>query len=318
MRRPQFTTFLKIAFSLALMVYLFSQINILDLLDRYRSINLAWIVLCLFFLLFQTLFSSFKWKTILKSDQIDLPVGYLWRTYLISNFFSLFLPSSIGGDFYRIYTVQSASQNLSKSTTSVVFDRMTGLFALLSIAFVSSLFLPGNQYLVLTSGLYLAAILGFLVMSSDYVNQKLSATRFRGSQLILKLQTSFNKYRKNTSSLLLVLLISIFFQFNIVLSNKFYVLSLGIDVPFSQLLIIIPLIHLIEAIPVSINGFGVREGAYVFFFTLIGRTKEEGLAVSLLMVLLRYVLGSLGGLLWLTRSEKTQSVLQEPGGNSSS
>ena len=62
---------------------------------------------------------------------------------------------------------------------------------------------------------------------------------------------------------------------------------------------IIPLIYLTEALPISINGLGVRESAFAFFFVMNGLTVEEGIAVSLLIVAERYLLGILGGSLLL-------------------
>ena len=74
----------------------------------------------------------------------------------------------------------------------------------------------------------------------------------------------------------------------------------GIEVDFSLLLVIIPLIYLTEALPISINGLGVRESAFAFFFAMNGLSVEAGIAVSLLIVAERYLLGILGGSLLLT------------------
>ena len=110
---------------------------------------------------------------------------------------------------------------------------------------------------------------------------------------------SFRNYRRNPRSLALILLLSFIFQMNIVLINKVYTVSLGLDIPFATLLVIIPLIYSTEVLPISINGLGVRESAYGFFFVLIGHTVEDGLAVSLLVIGMRYSLGALGGILLL-------------------
>ena len=89
------------------------------------------------------------------------------------------------------------------------------------------------------------------------------------------------------------------FQLTVVVVNKIYTLALGIEVSFGLLLVIIPLIYLTEALPISINGLGVRESAFAFFFAMNGLTVEEGIAVSLLIVAERYLLGILGGSLLL-------------------
>ncbi len=98
-----------------------------------------------------------------------------------------------------------------------------------------------------------------------------------------------------------VLLLAFVFQFNIVVIIKVYTLALGIEVSFFVLLVIVPLIFLTEVLPISINGLGVRESAFAFFFVMNGLTVEEGVAVSLLIVAERYLLGLVGGSLLLAR-----------------
>ena len=110
----------------------------------------------------------------------------------------------------------------------------------------------------------------------------------------------FRRRRGALGAVAIVLLLAFAFQLNVVVINKVYTLALGIDVGFTLLLVIIPLIYLTEALPISINGLGVRESAFAFFFVMNGLTVEEGVAVSLLIVAERYVLGILGGSLLLT------------------
>jgi hypothetical protein len=123
---------------------------------------------------------------------------------------------------------------------------------------------------------------------------KISLIRKLGKVLV-----SFRNYRRDPRRLVIIILLSFLFQLNIVVINKLYTMSLGIDVSFGTLLVIIPLIYLTELLPISINGLGVRESAFGFFFVLIGHTVEEGLAVSLLVIGMRYLIGAVGGVLLL-------------------
>jgi hypothetical protein len=100
------------------------------------------------------------------------------------------------------------------------------------------------------------------------------------------------------------LLIALIFQFAMVVINKIYCISLGIDMPFYILLVIIPIIYLTEVIPFSINGIGIRDGAFVLFFVLFGYSSEDGLAVALMVLAMRYLYGLIGGLLFLTDPDR--------------
>jgi hypothetical protein len=62
---------------------------------------------------------------------------------------------------------------------------------------------------------------------------------------------------------------------------------------------VIPLIYLTEALPISINGWGIREGAFVFFFVKAGYSSVEALSVGLLVITMRYIFSILtGGILF--------------------
>jgi hypothetical protein len=74
------------------------------------------------------------------------------------------------------------------------------------------------------------------------------------------------------------------FQITIVVIIEVYVLALGIEVQFLVVLVIVPLILLAEVLPISINGLGVRQCAFAFFFVLNGLAVGQGVAVSLLLV----------------------------------
>lgn len=290
---------LKLVVSLGLLAFLASRLDLTQLWDRYSSVRLGLLAVGIAFLSFQAGWSALKWRVILKADGAAARFLFLWKTYLIGNFISLFLPTSFGGDIYRVYAVRAMSKTLAKGASSVLFDRVTGLIALISIACVASLFLPDNRYAWGIAGLYAAFILSFVLITSDYVLRRLPEPKSRVARFPLKVLRSFNTYRRARWGLLGIVALAFVFQMNIVVINYFYAHALRIDVAFTKLLVIIPLVYLTEVLPISINGLGVRESAFVSAYVLIGRTAEEGLAVSLLVVTLRYLMGSVGGVLLL-------------------
>jgi len=289
----------KLTVSVALIAYLFSIVDPGAIVGRYRSINPGFIVVAVLLLVMQVAVSALKWKLILRSDGLDAPYPALLKAYYIGNFLSLFLPSSFGGDIYRVYALSSDNKSLGKTTSSVLFDRLTGLLALLTIALLAYVSLPGGRYDIALIAIYLAGIAAFCLLTSERV-----VDRLRGSsvKLIAKgsvLLASFRTYRRDIGMLYKVLAISLFFQFVIVVINKIYALALSIGIAFHELLVIIPLVYLTEVLPISINGIGVRDGAFVFFYSTLGYAKEDGLAVALLVLAMRYVSGLVGGFVLL-------------------
>ena len=87
--------------------------------------------------------------------------------------------------------------------------------------------------------------------------------------------------------------------------NQLLFLALGIKVPWLELLVIITLISVITMLPVSVNGLGVREGSYVFFFKQLDVPNEMAIAVSLLFFFFVSLSSLVGGLFWLSERGKT-------------
>jgi uncharacterized protein (TIRG00374 family) len=290
---------LKICLSVGLLAYLFTLIDLDRLLDQLRQADPRYLLIALLLLLAQIGISSLKWQLILRSDGVLMLLPSLVKVYMIGNFLSLFLPTSFGGDVYRVLAIRGINRDLAKSTSSVLFDRMTGFFALLSICMFAYVALPDQPYDPLILLVYALGVGGFLIMSSNAIVALMDAATISIMRKIGKLLGSFRNYRQDPRRLVMVILLSFLFQFNIVVINKLYTMSLGIDVSFATLLVIIPLIYLTELLPISINGLGIRESAFGFFFVLIGHTVEEGLAVSLLVIGMRYLTGAVGGILLL-------------------
>jgi len=299
----------KFILSLSLLVYLFSKVDVNNLWTQLKELNVYVFLLAFGILLVQCVLSSSKWKIILTADDKKVPFWFLLKSYLIGNFISLFLPTSFGGDIYRIYTLKSYNKDYLQNTSSVLFDRTTGLFALASISVISiSIFYKdfiNYKFLIL----YGVGLCAFLLFTSKYMIMKLNGINNKYIKPIIRIIVSFHKYRTNKKILFFSLLISFLFQSNIVILNKFYCHALNIDLPLSYLFMVIPIIYLTEALPISINGLGVRESAFVFFLTRKGVLPEEALALGLLVITIRYLFSLFfGGTLFLREMTSTSAT----------
>lgn len=285
----------KLAVSLSLLIYLFSLVDFGSVKQSFANLQPHYIGIAVVLLLCQSVFSTFKWRTLLQADGIVLRFLYLLKTYLISNFVSLFLPTSFGGDIYRVMAVRKVARSTAKTTSSVLFDRLTGLFALLSIAAIAYVTNSQFPYKWLVAIGFVFGLIVFWLGTSGVLIGHFSAVKNKWLRKLIGIFESFHTYARNRRCLVVALVVSFAFQLNVVLINKMYSLAFGLEIPFATLLVIIPLVYLTEAIPFSINGLGFREGAFVFFYQLAGQSVEAGLAVSLLVLTLRYSMGLVGG-----------------------
>ena len=290
----------KIIISFGLLSYLFNQTNFNVFLNKYKEMNVFLLLIAALAIFLQVALSALKWRYILTAERLFIPYRFLLKSYLIGSFFSLFLPSSFGGDIYRVYSLSKYNADSFQNVSSVLFDRILGLFALVTISILSyaiffKSFISTNFLLA-----YILATVVFWIISSDNIVEILSKYRFKLINFIVRICSSFNKYRKNRSVLVKSLVISLVFQSNIVVINKLYCVALGIDIDIRYLFLVIPLIYLTEAIPISINGLGIRESAFVFFFSRAGYSSEDALALSILVISMRYLcILAFGGTLFL-------------------
>jgi uncharacterized membrane protein YbhN (UPF0104 family) len=300
----------KVLVSVFLLAWLLGTIDVRDMLRRFTDLRWGWLALGLALHMLQGLINARRWQLILSAEDQRVRYLQLFRISQIGGFLSLFLPTSFGGDVYRAWALNQIGVKTSKATASVLFDRLSGLFALLTIGVVGSVFLfEARNALLLVAG-YLVSVVAFLVITGDGVVARLPQTSAKYLGFPVRVVRSFNAYRHRPVIFLQSLLLAACFQFNVVLIVSSYARSLRVgpdQISFLEMIAVIPLIFLSEVLP-SINGIGVRDGAFVFFFPLVGSTAEQAMAVSLLVLVLRYVTSLLGAIFWITapRSAATE------------
>jgi hypothetical protein len=76
---------------------------------------------------------------------------------------------------------------------------------------------------------------------------------------------------------------------------------MGIPVGFTSLAVIVPISFIVQMLPVSMNGFGIREATFGFYFTRLGLPLESALLVSFVGAALILLFSLSGGVVYLAR-----------------
>lgn len=263
--------------------------------------------------------STLKWKSLLLPYGIDVPAYELFRHYWSGAFLNNFMPSSVGGDVGRVALLGRYGQPTAVAA-SVVVERLTGIFVLLlagvaSLALRPELFLDELRPLLwfMASGGVLAIFGVFLFGGylASHLPKSSAGNRNRWRWVLgkaMKLSLSIVNYR-NVPGILLK---------NIALSMAFYLLSVighylsfqvfSLDVGFVDIFFIAAWISLIACVPVSFNGLGITEGAFVIFYGMVGVLPPEALAVGLLTRFAGIAVSSIGGFFLLFPAKKMWSL----------
>jgi len=306
----------KLIVSVGLLVILFRWIDFRDVVQKYRNLHWGWLILGLAILQTQSMISTLKWLVLLKADGERPRFLFLWKTYLIGNFLSLFLPTSFGGDAYRVWAVNKTGAKMSKSAASVLFDRITGAFALFTLGLIGATLVLDRNVVIPMACVYVAGLLGMVIFTSDAVVARLPQVKHKVFGFPFRILRSFNLYRHSPGKLATAFALSALFQTNVVLIVVCYARALHVTsdaLSFNELLTSVPLIYLTEMLPISINGIGVRDSAFAFFFERMGGTAAQGLAVSLLIIVIRYIKGFAGGFLLLQSVLAGRRAARNPG-----
>jgi len=279
--------------------------------ERVRGMNPLWILLALgAYSLTQTV-AVWRWQRLLRAQHVEVDRDKLTESIWVSLFFNNFLPSNIGGDVIRIADTAEAAGSKTLATTVIVVDRALGLTALILIAasgaFAASLFgvhMPGARWLFATTAAGLAAAI-FVIAIPQLVGHILKPVRALNRPWITeraqRLEDAVNKFRKAPAALAGAFGGAIVVQITIV---AFYLLTaLGLSVPIPIFLgaVLIPVSLVVQMAPISINGFGVREAVFAFFFRRFGLPAEAAVALSLVSTGLVMGLSLVGGFLFLRR-----------------
>ena len=297
--------------SATVLVLVYRRVDFAGLADAWDGLRIAPLVALFALLFLNTFISSAKWRLFLAADGVQVPLRTLFGSYLVGTFFNIFLPSNIGGDAYRIYDIAKACDRPVHTVASVFTDRLTGFLALalLGLAFplLGSGLLADRRVLLYPLIPFALIVLAFAVLYQERMVRAVLAwrlpacaapvTRFTG-----KILDSLACYKAAHGVMLKAMVISFAFQFTVIVCVYLIATAARLDIPFVYFCIFVPLVSLMEALPVSIYGFGLRDAGYVFFFAQVGRPEEEALLLTLLYVVATLVYASLGGLVFVVRS----------------
>jgi len=309
--RRTLTLLLKIVVSTGLLYLLLGRTDLSRLWGYVGNAAPAWLAVALLLYLVMILLSVWRWRILLDAQHIDVAAGRLLNSYLVATFFNNFLPSNIGGDVIRIRDTATQAGSKTLATTVVLMDRGLGLLGLLTIAAAGSSIASrtGGRPPVLASLLWFALAAGIAasaaaVLLPGGVARLLSPLRLIHQEWvgerIGRLTGALTKFRNAPGALVACLLGAVAVQGVLVAFYAAIVHSMSIPVSAWHLAVVVPISFVVQMAPVSLNGFGVREATFTFYFSRIGLPIESALVVSFMgagLVILFSVTGAVAYLL---------------------
>ncbi|MEZ5420910.1 MAG: lysylphosphatidylglycerol synthase transmembrane domain-containing protein [Vicinamibacterales bacterium] len=303
----------KLGLSVGLMAFVLRGTSLEALWRTFRQVRPGWIVAAMSMHGLMVAVSVWRWRLLLDAQQIRVSVRTLAESFWVALFFNNFLPSNIGGDVVRIADTAKPAGSKTLATTVILVDRVLGLLALLSVGAIGAMGarslgvdIPGTFWIEVgaLSALGLCVLLFFAPGLRNLAFRPLRALALGHpwvTERVTLLQDTLDRFGRRPSALAGALAGAVLVQGVIVAFYALTARSLAISLPLVMAGVLVPVALVLQMAPVSVNGFGVREAVFSFFFVRFGLGVEAAVAVSLLGTALIMLFSLGGGALFLLR-----------------
>lgn len=253
-----------------------------------------------------------RWRLLVPKHP-SLNLLFLTNSSFVGSFFNTFLPTTVGGDVMRSYDLIKATGAWRESLASVLIDRLIGLVGLLLFASVAWLaFQPARTDPVLSNGFLgfcLLVLVTFAVLGSRRVLHAflrpfgkigLGTLQAHAKQF----QETLRTYLHDPKTLLEALGITLVLQVVAIGMFAAVAQALQLSIPPLFFAFIVPILMTVSQLPISLNGWGVREGAAILLFGRIGIEPAQALSLSFVSAAIPLLSGGVGGILFLLRKRR--------------
>lgn len=287
---------------LILFAFILSSIDLQKLILILLKANLYFIFPA-FVLLFFVLFGkTLKWWLIVRGHGINFSLKDSFYYWCAGFFVSIFTPGRIG-DVVRAFYLRKNTRLITGFST-VVIDRLIDVTLLLFLSFFALLFFAfifGVE--IISFPLIFLIFVIFIILIFLFSKKKYAVFFLKPFFKLLvpekfreKLQLNFslfyeslNEFKRNKSVLIKAIGVSLFTWFCSISIGYLAAVSLQISLPFYFFWLVIPIITLVELIPVTVSGFGTREATVIFLFSFYSLSSEQAVAFSLLYWIIAYL-----------------------------
>jgi len=246
--------------------------------------------------------AALRWKLVLGAGSPRW--GYLARLYLIGSFFSLFLSTVVGGDVLRAAAAAKATRRPGGVIASVVIDRALGVLALLGYALAGLFLAPDLRQRLAevvrlrlpTAGVIVAVLTG---VAAAALGARFAWRSRRVREAAQDAKAAAADLIRAPRTLAAAILLGVVVQGLYILLWLVLALVVRLPVPPTTLLLGVPIVSLLAMLPVTLNGLGVREGAWLVLLGGSGIAEASIVGFSLLFFATNLSTGLLGGFLFV-------------------
>ena len=310
MVKPKLKIALKIGVSCLFVGYLSFKVDLSAIAVAVKHVDLSFYLLSTLIAVLSNFFIAAKYYILIKESPINHSILSLVKINFISRFYALFLPSAMGREFVRWMKVTRNQEGRASFLASIIFERLTFLLVLVlggsipllmvgSIPEIVVLKLRLQPWVILAL-VIIAALLSFYVSASVRSLAKSIAgrmfNRFSDKFDIASLMDNFSLPIMKTAFFAGIIGLSLVWQ--IFYISRLFTLITAAALPLNLIDIVWmgSLVLLLQTLPISLAGIGLREGAYAYLFTLYDLPPEKRVLIGLLFFSQMLIMAFVGGI----------------------
>lgn len=303
-----FKLIVKILITLAILSVIAYKIDLTTVLNVVRNMQPQYLIFALVMQLLSAALASYRWYLIMRRLHFGQgPLFYL-KSYLKGSFFNQALPGGIGGDAYRVVECAALGNGKKAAFYGVLLDRILGLIGILLLNLIANIAHPGLLPVAMFHLLNAIALGGISAVVVFAMLGKID--RFAGYKLtrhMHEISADLRRVYHDQRAIALHSVLSVLIHFVSMLAVYFIGIGVGLNYSLLTFLVLVPPVMLLTIAPISLAGWGVREGGMIGLFMLIGADKALVLSMSVLYGLVLLAASLPGLYLFLTNRTKSET-----------
>lgn len=314
MNKKRIFNIVRIFISIILLSFLIyrNRGNFESILDTLKNLDIKFIILAMLLYLIGISSIVFRWGVLLQAHGHRIFRPFLWQSAYIGWFFNMLLPTSVGGDFYRVYDLyENKDVPMNENISAAVMERIIGTFSGITLL-VISYFLGDFSYLskntvigLLTAlGVILAFFVVFFFPRFFKIDVLLKKMKFLAKIRpgLRNFHDMLTSYRYKKKYLFVSFCVSLYMQTIFITAYYFINVSIGMGLTYRMMVFTLPFVQVASSVPVAIGGMGIRENATVFALESFGAARGEATLFSFIVLSIVLFNALLGGLVYVAKN----------------
>ena len=270
-----------------------------EIVERLLQVSPIWLAAAVAALILQTTLSAQRWRLTAAQLGQSLPNGYATREYFLSQAVNQAVPGAVVGDAARAVRARDQA-GLRIAAQAVIFERVAGqiaMFLTLAIAFVATVIVAGGVEWppAMQAAIAVAVAGGAASLAAIGVFIAVPDTRVSGWLRPLARALFHSDILPAQALLGLAITACNLAAFG------FAARSVGVELTVIEIVALVPVILFAMLVPLTVSGWGVREGAAAFVLPIAGVSAADGVAASILFGLALLISVLPGAVLVLSR-----------------